>query len=57
MSLTITYNKPIGNGIITALNLKQARERCGITKSNKQNKGLESAKAVLSIFKNGPKKV
>ena len=57
MSLTISYNKPIGNGIITALNLKQAKERCGIIKSNKPNKGLEAAKAVFSIMKNGPKKV
>ena len=57
MSLTITFNKPIGNGIITALNSKQAYERCGIKRSNKQNKGLEAAKAVLSILKNGPKKV
>ena len=57
MSLTISYNKPIGNGIITAFNIKQAKERCGIIKSNKSNKGLEAANAVLSILKNGPKKV
>ena len=57
MSLSITYHKPIGNGIITALNSKQAYERCVIKKSNKQNKGLEAAKAVLSVLKNGPKKV
>ena len=57
MSLSITYNKPIGNGIITALNSNQAHERCGIKRSSKPNKGLEAAKAVLSIFKNGPKKV
>ena len=57
MSLSVTYNKPIGNGIITALNSKQAYERCGIKKSKKQNKGSEAAKAVLSILKNGPKKV
>ena len=44
MSLTISYNKPIGNGIITALNISQAHERCGIIKSNKPNKGLEAAK-------------
>ena len=56
MSLSITYNKPIGNGIITALNSNQAHERCGIKRSNKPNKGLEAAKAVLSILKNGPKK-
>ena len=57
MSLTISYNKPIGNGIITAFNIKQAKERCGIIKSNKPNKGLEAANAVLSILANGPKKV
>jgi len=56
MSLSITYNKPIGNGIITALNSKQAHERCGIRRSNKPNKGLEAAKAVLSILENGKKK-
>ena len=57
MSLSTNYKKPIGNGIITALNAKQAHERCGIKKSKKQNKGSEAAKAVLSILKNGPKKV
>ena len=57
MSLTITFNKPIGNGIITALTTKQAYERCGIIKSKKQNKGFEASNAVLSILKNGPKKI
>ena len=57
MTLSLTYNKPIGNGIITALNLRQAHERCGIKKSNKKNKGFEAANAVLSILKNGPKKI
>ena len=57
MQLAITYNKPISNGIITALNKKQAYERCGKIKSNKPNKGLEAAKAVMSIIKNGPKKI
>ena len=57
MSLSITYKKPIGNGIITALNTKQAHERCGIKRSKKRNKGFEAANAVLSILKNGPKKV
>ena len=55
--LSITYNKPIGNGIITALNMKQAYERCGKKKSNKPNKGYEASKAVLSILNNGPKKI
>ena len=57
LNISVNYNKPIGNGIITALNLKQAKERCGLIKSKKANKGLEAAKAVLSILKNGPKKI
>ncbi len=57
LNLSIMYNKPIGNGIITALNLKQAKERSGIIKSNKPNKGLEATRAILSILKNGPKKI
>ena len=55
--LSITYNKPIGNGIITANNIKQAKERCGIIKSGKPNNGAEAANAVLSILNNGPKKI
>ena len=57
LKLSIDYNKPIGNGIITAFNLRQARERSGLIKSNKANKGLEAAKAVLSILNNEPKKI
>jgi|TARA_B100000282_G_scaffold278533_1_gene238215 6,7-dimethyl-8-ribityllumazine synthase len=57
MNLSILYNKPIGNGIITAFNIKQAEERCGLGRSNKTNKGLEAAKAVMSIIDNGPKKI
>ena len=57
LNLSILYNKPIGNGIITAFNIKQAKERCGIARSNKTNKGLEAAKAVLSILNYGPKKI
>ncbi len=57
LRLSSNYNRPIGNGIITAFNKKQAYERCGITKSNKPNKGLEAAKAVESILNNGPKKI
>ena len=57
LNLSISYNKPIGNGIITAFNIKQAKERCGLVKSNKTNKGLEAAKAVMSILNNGPKKI
>ena len=57
LNLSITYNKPIGNGIITAFNIKQAKERCGLVRPNKTNKGLEAARAVMSILKNGPKKI
>ena len=42
MNLSIQSKKPIGNGIITCLNMKQARER--------RKKGAEAAKAVLSIL-------
>ena len=57
LNLSILYNKPIGNGIITAFNIKQAKERCGLARSNKTNKGLEAARAVMSILQNGPKKI
>ena len=56
LSLSIKYNKPIGNGVITALNLNQAKQRSK-TNSNKSNKGSEAANAVISILKNGPKKI
>ena len=42
MDLAINSKKPIGNGIITCLNIKQARDR--------KNKGSEAAKAVISIL-------
>ena len=55
-NISIHFNKPIGNGIITALNLNQAYQRS--KKSNlKPNKGSEAANAVISILKNGPKKI
>ena len=57
LNLSVTYNKPIGNGIITALTLEQAKERCGLTKSKKPNKGIEATKAVLAILNNEPKKI
>ena len=56
LSISIKYNKPIGNGVITALNLNQAKQRSKV-KSNKPNKGSEAANAVMSILKNGPKKI
>ena len=48
MNLSIEYKKPIGNGIITCLNDKQAMERA---EASKKNKGGEAAKAVLSVLR------
>ena len=42
MHLSITNKKPIGNGIITCLNMAQAKIR--------KKKGAEAANAVLSIL-------
>ena len=42
MDLSITRKKPIGNGIITCLNMSQAKAR--------KIKGAEAAKAVISIL-------
>tara|TARA_Y100000591_G_scaffold319367_1_gene331355 strand:- start:319 stop:708 length:390 start_codon:yes stop_codon:yes gene_type:complete len=42
MNLSVNFKKPIGNGIITCLNMKQAIAR--------KKKGAEAAKAVLSIL-------
>ena len=42
MDLSIINKKPIGNGIITCLNMKQAKAR--------KHKGAEAAKAVISII-------
>ena len=42
MDLSIENKKPIGNGIITCLNINQAKKR--------KKKGAEAAKAVISIL-------
>ncbi len=57
LNLSITFNKPIGNGIITAYNMRQALQRCKNKISKKPNKGSEAANAVMSILINGPKKI
>jgi len=57
LNLSINFNKPIGNGVITALNYGQALERCKKNSLNKYNKGFEAALAVVSILNNGPKKI
>ena len=42
MKMSINSKKPIGNGIITCLNMKQAKTR--------KKKGAEAANAVLSVL-------
>jgi 6,7-dimethyl-8-ribityllumazine synthase len=42
MDLSILNKKPVGNGIITCLNMKQAKAR--------KKKGVEAAEAVISIM-------
>ena len=49
MDLSVKSKKPIGNGIITCLNMKQAIERAN---PDKKNKGGEAVKAVLSTLAN-----
>ena len=43
MNLSIQFKKPIGNGILTCLNMKQALVRS-------KKKGTEAAKAVISVL-------
>ena len=42
MNLSVTNKKPIGNGIITCLNMSQAKAR--------KKKGAEAAKAIISVL-------
>ena len=56
LDLSVKFNKPIGNGIITAFNINQAKNRSAINNRNKPNKGSEAANAVIMILKNEPKK-
>ena len=42
MNLAVESKKPIGNGIITCLNMKQAKAR--------EKKGKEAARAVISVL-------
>ena len=56
MKISIEFGKPVGNGIITAQNLKQAKARSNLKNSAKPNKGSEAAKAVISVMIGKPKK-
>ena len=49
MNIAISNKKPIGNGIITCINKKQAFERSN-KNFLKKNKGVEAASAVLSVL-------
>ena len=42
MRISVDSKKPVGNGIITCLNMKQAIQR--------KNKGKEASKAVISVL-------
>ena len=42
MNISVSAKKPVGNGIITCLNIKQAKAR--------KSKGAEAAKAIVSIL-------
>ena len=48
MHLSILHHKPIGNGILTCLNLTQALVR---SNPKKKDKGGEAVKATLSLLK------
>ena len=48
MKLSIENKKPIGNGILTCLNKKQAIERAD---KSKKNKGKEAAQAAIELLK------
>ena len=47
IDISVKYKKPIGNGIITANDIHQAKKR-------KVKKGTEAAKAVIGILSNEP---
>ena len=42
MKISVDNKKPVGNGIITCLNMKQAKKR--------KHKGKEASKAVISVL-------
>ena len=51
MDISIAHKKPIGYGILTCLNEKQALERAN-PKQKKLGKGGEAARAVIRILQN-----
>jgi 6,7-dimethyl-8-ribityllumazine synthase len=57
LNLSVQFKKPIGNGVITAFTINQAKERSNNINLKKPNKGSEAANSVISILENGPKKI
>ena len=57
LHISIQFNKPICNGIITAFNFKQAISRSKLSISKKPNKGSEAAQAMITILNNGTKQI
>lgn len=55
IDLSIKFKKPIGNGILTCNNMKQAIERANPSKKNKGGDAAEAVSSVLSIVKNESK--
>ena len=55
MDLSVKYKNPIGNGIITCLNKKQAFLRSHPNKKNKGGEAAEAALSLLGILKNESK--
>ena len=49
MQISVNEKKPIGNAILTCFNKNQAKDRF--------NRGAEAAKAVITVLKNGTKKI
>ena len=49
MQISVNEKKPIGNAILTCFNKNQAKDRF--------NRGAEAAKAVITVLKNGSKKI
>ena len=47
INLCIQFKKPIGNGILTCNNKKQAVKRADL---NKKDKGGDAAEAIISVF-------
>ena len=55
MQMSIDNKKPIGNGIITCLNKKQAIKRSDPKKKNKGGEAAQATLSVLGILKNESK--